>query len=176
MSGFSKIPRVLVEAYDRWRWSRDEILFSPGQYVIENNLLVPHFLARLHFMTIGTISDASFSPLLQTAWYLDVNPDVASSRMTTSYHFLKYGLAENRSPNGLFSAKYCRESGGCDSSRPALLCYLDGGFRNGCEPHPFIDELYFRATNPSGDWKPALVVYLESSTELRTSSLFQVRR
>lgn len=173
---FERVPRIIVEACDRWRWSRNEILFSPGQYVVENNLIVPRFLARLHFMTIGVIRDASFSPLLQTDWYLAVNLDVAGSHMTATYHFLKYGLAEDRSPNAQFSANYCRESGGCDPSRPALLNYLDGGFRGGCEPHPFIDEAYVRETNPSAGSKPALVVYLESSTELRTSRLFQVRR
>jgi|GEM_PF-2973345 len=54
---------------------------------------------------IGTAAEEVMN-LLDAAYYLRINRDVADAGMTASAHFLQYGLYEGRLPSALFSPDY----------------------------------------------------------------------
>jgi hypothetical protein len=90
--------------------------------------------------------------LLDAAFYLRTNPDVAAARMDPFKHYVRYGAAEGRQPHPLFDPAHYLAS--CPAARNAnnpLLHFLEqtGSWAN---PHPLFDcEAYVRANPGAGN-------------------------
>ena len=122
-------------------------------------------LLRLQQKTVTTSEPVShlpaskFSPLFDTDWYLEKNPDVKKAGMDPLQHYLRYGAQEGRDPHPLFDAKWYL------SQRPELPKvgltplehYVSYGAREGCSPHPEFDSQFYIKNHPEsvvGDMTP----------------------
>jgi len=122
-------------------------------------------LLRLQQKTVTTSEPGShlpvskFSPLFDTGWYLEKNPDVKKVGMDPLQHYLRYGAQEGRDPHPLFDAKWYL------SQKPELPKvgltplehYVSHGAREGCSPHPEFDSGFYIKNHPEsviGDMTP----------------------
>ncbi len=85
--------------------------------------------------------------LLDAAWYLAANPDVAQAGLDPLDHFVRFGAAEGRAPNAWFDPDWYRRQ--CADAGPggldALLHYQRAGDRQGLRPMPLFDPAWHRA-------------------------------
>jgi glycosyltransferase involved in cell wall biosynthesis len=122
-------------------------------------------LLRLQQKTVTTgepvshLPASKFSPLFDTDWYLEKNPDVKKLGMDPLQHYLRYGAQEGRDPHPLFDAKWY------SSQKPELPKvgltplehYVSYGAREGCSPHPEFDSQFYIKNHPEsvlGDMTP----------------------
>ena len=122
-------------------------------------------LLRLQQKTVTTSEPVShlpaskFSPLFDTEWYLEKNPDVKKAGMDPLQHYLRYGAQEGHDPHPLFDAKWYL------SQKPELPKvgltplehYVSHGAREGCSPHPEFDSEFYIKNHPEsviGDMTP----------------------
>jgi O-antigen biosynthesis protein len=104
--------------------------------------------------------------LFDAAFYLQHNPDVASSGQDPLLHFLAQGWREGRRPHPLFDTPHYLRA------HPQLLAagvnplvdFVTSGWRSGRDPNPLFDTAYYLAAHPrvaAGGVNP-LVHYLDS--------------
>ena len=92
---------------------------------------------------------------LDTAYYLNTNPDVASSGIDPLVHYAKSGAKEGRSPHPLFDSSFYLNSnpdvlealaGGVLND--PLTHYIQSGASEGRDPNPYFDSDYYLTQNP----------------------------
>lgn len=81
------------------------------------------------------------SGLLDRAFYLRQNPDIAQAGWDPLLHYFELGAAEGRDPNPLFSAKWYREQN-------PLLHYIRKGWKQRKNPHPLFDVAFYLEQHP----------------------------
>ena len=94
------------------------------------------------------ISDVLDSGLLDVAWYLETNPDVAATGLDAAIHFCCFGWQEGRKPNPWFDPEFYLLS---DDVRARginpLLHYIRYGEAEGRHPAPYFDPGWYRAAH-----------------------------
>jgi len=111
-----------------------------------------------HFERAGQFEGRAPNPIFDTAYYLSVNPDVATEveagTTTAAAHFVNFGQFENRTPNPLFDPIFYREQ------NPAIAAavlqeivtpfehFLKAGQFEGLDPGPLFDTEFYRSRNP----------------------------
>ena len=92
---------------------------------------------------------------LDPAYYLNTNPDVASSGIDPLVHYAKSGAKEGRSPHPLFDSSFYLNSnpdvlealaGGVLND--PLTHYIQSGASQGRDPNPYFDSDYYLTQNP----------------------------
>ena len=86
-------------------------------------------------------------PLFDSAWYLEVHPDVATADAEPLTHYVNHGWREGRPPHPLFDGEWyrARYQDVAASGVEPLRHYLEHGWREGRWPHPAFDaERYLR--------------------------------
>jgi hypothetical protein len=103
------------------------------------------------------------SGLLDAAWYLRKNPDVAAAGMDPLAHYIAYGSAEGRQPNRWFDAIwYIRRYPDVPGrGTEPLLHYAARGDAEGRRPHPFFDAGWYRAAHALPENRSALRHFLQ---------------
>lgn len=90
------------------------------------------------------------SALFVAEWYLSNNDDVRASQADPFDHFIRYGLAEGRSPSPLLDLAFYLDTN--EDVREAkinpLLHYLHHGGVEGRSPHPLFDARWYLKKNP----------------------------
>lgn len=103
-----------------------------------------------HYLREGARLGFNPHPLFDTSFYLDGNPDVASSGYNPLLHFLEAGARERRDPSSLFDASYYLEKyPDVAAAGVNPLChYLAAGASEGRSPNPYFDTAYYLTQNP----------------------------
>lgn len=92
-----------------------------------------------HFEKVGDKLRISPHPLFDTHFYHEKYPDIAHSGMSSLFHYITHGSAENRLPHPLFDTKYIRDQ--LKTKKDPLLLYLESP-PGQYSPHPLFDENY----------------------------------
>jgi hypothetical protein len=97
--------------------------------------------------------------LLDPAFYLRANPDVAAAQMDPLEHYVKYGAREQRQPHPLFEPAHYQAS--CPEARnaPNPLLHFLGQNNRWANPHPLFDCEAYRNAHPEAAGNP-LVDYV----------------
>ena len=96
-----------------------------------------------HFLTSGWKNLVSPSPVFDTKYYLEQNPDVRHANVNPLVHYIKSGDREGRNPHPLFSTKYYRELYSIPQNTSTLGHFLTEGWKQGFQPCPlFFTEWY----------------------------------
>ena len=102
------------------------------------------------------------SGLLDAAWYLAGNPDVASAGTDPAGHYAEIGCREDRWPNPYFDPSWYRRAYplGTAAGLLPLLHYLHVGERLGYRPAPHFDPAWYRRAYALGANGSALAHFL----------------
>ena len=116
------------------------------------------------------------SGLLDAAWYLAQNPDVASD---PAGHYADTGCREDRRPNPYFDPRWYRRAypSFARAEMPPLLHYLHVGERLGYRPAPYFDPAWYRrayALGPSGSALAHFLAHRLSGRYAPCAELFAV--
>ncbi len=109
----------------------------------------------------GADLDANSRTLLDQAWYLAANPDVARARMSPLVHYLVTGGREGRDPAPLFDARWYGRAHAAELAATGLTPlehYIRVGAVRGFSPHPAFDTAHYLAQAPvlaPGDLPPS---------------------
>ncbi|WP_047150863.1 glycosyltransferase family 61 protein [Aneurinibacillus tyrosinisolvens] len=87
------------------------------------------------------------SPLFNSEYYLQTNPDVKDSKVNPILHFIFHGVNEGRNPHPLFDINYylLHNPDVRDADINPLVHYLRYGGQEGRRPHPLFDVEYYVA-------------------------------
>lgn len=98
------------------------------------------------------------TPYFDEAYYLRMNKDVAAAvakgQFTAEEHFLKFGAAEKRNPNGYFDAafylaKYSDVATAVNAKKfTAYDHFINNGIKEQRDPSSFFDTNYYLKANP----------------------------
>ncbi|MFL5283107.1 MAG: glycosyltransferase [Rhodopila sp.] len=104
--------------------------------------------------TLIRVMTGFFDPL----WYAASYPDVASADIDPMLHFIRFGLAENRSPNRFFDCDwYLRHYPDVQAAGVhPLLHYLASGAAEMRNPHPRFDATFYVEQHPEATANPLL--------------------
>jgi hypothetical protein len=117
------------------------LLFNPDYYrsqAAARGLTIGDPLT--HFDEIGGTLGLSPHPLFDSAFYLEVNPDVKSAGDNPLRHYLLHGDRENRNPHRLFNTAYYKSRAGINGN--GVLHYIRTGGRS-IDPHECFDTAYY---------------------------------
>lgn len=93
---------------------------------------------------------AHASPLFDANWYLEVNQDVASTKVDPLYHYLLWGAKEGRSPHPLFDSSFYLSQLPSDVRPVDAFChYINAGWRDRLSPHPLFDVEHYLEVWPA---------------------------
>jgi hypothetical protein len=94
------------------------------------------------------IDDVLNSGLLDVAWYLAINSDVAAAGLDAAVHFCRFGWREGRKPNPWFDTGFylLNEDIRANGINP-LLHYARYGETEGRRPAPHFDPGWYRASH-----------------------------
>lgn len=90
------------------------------------------------------------SGLFDTAWYLDLYPDVAARRIDPVLHYLLHGAREGRDPNRLFSSSWYLATypeAAAAGGNP-LVDYIRNGVTDARDPSPLFATAWYLDSNP----------------------------
>jgi GT2 family glycosyltransferase len=109
--------------------------------------------------------------LFDAQYYLETNPDVASTGVEPFLHFMERGFREKRNPHPLFDLKYYlgQLSDRLSSEINPVTHYLNEGYRSKISPHPLFESSYYRRSNPDlpADLNPLLHYLFKGAIEGR---------
>ena len=90
------------------------------------------------------------SQLFFTSYYLERNPDVASSRINPLMHYILHGAGEGRNPNPLFNSRWyvLRNPDVRKDSVNPLFHYIRFGWKEGRDPGPDFSIAGYLDKNP----------------------------
>ena len=93
---------------------------------------------------------------LDPDWYLRRYPDIARSGDDPHQHFVHYGAAEKRDPNGFFDSAWYIEHNPdvAASGLHPLLHYAQSGAAELRNPHPHFDAVYYVQQHPDAAADP----------------------
>jgi glycosyltransferase involved in cell wall biosynthesis/GT2 family glycosyltransferase len=97
-------------------------------------------------------------PFLDPDWYRTRYPDIAGSNLGPYQHFVRYGAAERRDPNGFFDSAWYVEHypDVAASGLNPLLHYVQAGAAELRNPHPRFDAVYYVQQHPDAAPNPLL--------------------
>ncbi len=89
------------------------------------------------------------SNLFEEQWYLQQNPDVASSGMDALWHYIAFGDKEGRDPHSLFHTRWYLNSNPDLRTAGVNLFwhYLKYGWKEGRRPNQFFDTQWYLQQN-----------------------------
>ena len=95
---------------------------------------------------------------LDPAWYRTRYPDIAAADQNSLQHYINYGAAERRDPNGFFDCAWYIEHypDVASSGLHPLLHYLRAGAAELRHPHPRFDAVYYAQQHPEAAENPVL--------------------
>jgi hypothetical protein len=121
--------------------------------------------------------------LLDQAWYLAANPDVATGRLAPLVHYISSGWAEGRSPHPLFDRDFYAARNAealAATGLSPLEHFVHLGAAQGRDPHPLfsIDHYVAQAPELSQTGENPLAHYLREGwrRDLSPHPLFQAAR
>ena len=118
--------------------------------------LLDYSTAIEHYVAFGASEGRDPSPLFNTDYYLEQNPDVATALAGGSFegdallHYAIAGGSEGRDPNAYFDTSYYVEQnpGVAESGLNPLEHYVLYGSSSGADPSPNFDPQQYLAENP----------------------------
>ena len=92
--------------------------------------------ALLHYLKEGGFTGFNPNPHFDSRWYLETNPDVASTGLNPLVHFVRYGAREGRAPNLFFDVRYYQKENpqAGAAGRNPLEHFISEGMRQGRSP------------------------------------------
>jgi len=104
----------------------------------------------IYYLKAGWNALRNPKSFFDASWYLQENPDVASSKREPLTHYLLRGWRENRSPHPLFDPHwYLKANPDVEQAgKNPWLHYLMRGWREGRSPHPLFDGSWYLQKNP----------------------------
>jgi glycosyltransferase involved in cell wall biosynthesis len=96
--------------------------------------------------------------LVDPGWYRASYPDVQALGADPAAHFVQFGLADGRNPNGFFHRSWYAETypDAAASGLSPLLHYLSHGMAAGYDPHPRFDAAWYVRQHPEAADNPLL--------------------
>ena len=126
--------------------------------IINNNSFsVREYSAAIeHYLETGAAQGRDPSPLFDSQYYFEQNPDVASALAGGSFngdpllHYVEAGAAEGRDPNPYFDSDYylSQNSGVVETGLNPLEHYVLLGSSTGADPSANFDPEFYLAQNP----------------------------
>ena len=112
--------------------------------------------AVAHYDAHGATERRDPSPLFDTQYYLQQNPDVASALAGGNFngdpllHYVEAGATEGRDPNPYFDSDYylAQNPGITEAGLNPLEHYVLFGSSSGADPSPNFDPNYYLEQNP----------------------------
>lgn len=109
-----------------------------------------------HYVTSGAVEGRVPSPLFDSEYYLEQNPDVASALAGGDFssdpllHYVATGAAEGRDPNAFFDSDYYLSENPevVDTGLNPLEHYVLFGSSSGADPSPDFDPDFYLSQNP----------------------------
>lgn len=110
----------------------------------------------------GLTDEIAASGLLDDAWYLRRNADVAAAGMSALDHFARHGMREGRAPNRYFDPIwYAGENPDIAATDLVpFVHYMRHGDLEGRKPHPLVEPSWYRRAHGLDDGEPALRHFL----------------
>lgn len=144
--------RTLRERYDEYRTAFDRRPTAETAKALEELIGTTTSIDE-----VFAAMDAEFD----SKHYLAMNPDVRSSGIDASFHYLFWGWKENRTPSKFFDpAYYAKKNRDIEEQEFPLAHYLKNGRAKGLPANPVGDQIWFQPFVPSDtDWlqvRPAL--------------------
>lgn len=130
-------------------------------------LSLRRFLAEPGYRTLSP------HPLFDTAFYLEMHPDVAESGMSPLAHYVLHGWREGRDPHPLFTNDWYLAQNPDVAAHGALSAldhYLLHGWREGRRPNPLFNPRTYLERYPdveAGDFEPLTHFILYGENEGR---------
>lgn len=130
-------------------------------------LSLRRFLAESAYRTLSP------HPLFDTAFYLEMHPDVAESGMSPLAHYVLHGWREGRDPHPLFTNDWYLAQNPDVAAHGALSAldhYLLHGWREGRRPNPLFNPRTYLERYPdveAGDFEPLTHFILYGENEGR---------
>ena len=84
-------------------------------------------------------------PLFDKAWYLETNPDVATSGFDPLWHYIRHGCAEGRKPNPFFDPEWylARYPDVAAAGVDPLQHFVKDGAAEGRDPSPMFETRWY---------------------------------
>ncbi len=103
-----------------------------------------------HFATVGILDNHSPSPLFDSQFYLEQNPDVAAAGVPAFWHLLTRGMKENRQPNWFFEREFYLNTYPDlkGSKQGPLKHFFVSGMKEGRKGNVLFDPAYYFEQNP----------------------------
>lgn len=109
-----------------------------------------------HYVAYGAFEGRNPSPLFDTQYYLEQNPDVALALAGGDFsgdpllHYVEVGASEGRNPNPYFDTDYylAQNPGVIETGLNPLEHYVLYGSSLGADPSPNFDSNYYLSQNP----------------------------
>lgn len=104
----------------------------------------------LHYLTHGWKEGRNPHPLFDGNWYLQQNPDVATSGTNPLVHYVRWGWREGRNPHPLFDSVFyleCNPDVAEAEAEPLSHYVLEGGYQ-ARDPHPLFDSRWYARQCP----------------------------
>jgi predicted HAD superfamily hydrolase/GT2 family glycosyltransferase len=101
----------------------------------------------LHRKELAIVAE---SGLFDADYYLTTNPDVAESSLDPMWHYLRYGVLEDRNPNPLFHSQWYlsqNQDVKQDGINP-LVHFVTHGASEGRDPNPLFATRWYQEQNP----------------------------
>lgn len=143
-------PRSYRQAWARANRVLGSGLFDPEWYQRRTGLRLSPLALAFHYELMGRWEGVCPSPLFDTAYYLDQNPDVLAAGENPLLHFLDHGAAEGRRPSVLFDSVYYAERHPelMGTGENPLRHFLRVGGAGGHRPCALFDSDWYLSTYP----------------------------
>lgn len=110
------------------------------------------FRAAAAYARRGPLACGASPTLLDEAWYVSRNPDVAGAALSPLVHYLVAGGREGRSPHPLFDGRFYMHQNAAELAATGLTPlehYVHMGAARGCDPHPLFSIAHYVAQHPA---------------------------
>ncbi|MEM7759503.1 MAG: hypothetical protein AAF298_15460 [Cyanobacteria bacterium P01_A01_bin.40] len=123
----------------------------------DQNIQVSEYVASIeHYLNSGAIEGRNPSPLFDTDYYVEQNPDVATALVGGNFegdpllHYVSVGAGEGRNPNAYFDTDYYVEQNPDVVERDLnpLEHYVLIGSLTGADPSTSFDSSFYLSENP----------------------------
>ncbi|MCC7035352.1 MAG: glycosyltransferase [Acidobacteria bacterium] len=143
-------PRAWREAWQRASQVLASGLFDSEWYQAHTGLRLSPLALAFHYDVAGRWQSLSPSPLFDTAYYLDQNPDVVAAGRNPLLHFVEHGALEGRRPSALFDPAFymAQHPELAVTGENPLRHFLRVGGAAGSRPCALFDSRWYLATYP----------------------------
>ncbi|MEM7594763.1 MAG: hypothetical protein AAF383_25240 [Cyanobacteria bacterium P01_A01_bin.83] len=149
---FKLFPPISVNADE----NENVIIESSGNSIITRTTTAQYVASIEHYLNSGAAEGRDPSPLFDSEFYLEQNPDVATALAGGSFerdpllHYVSVGASEGRDPNAYFDSDYYVEQNPDVVERDLnpLEHYVLTGSSLGVDPSPNFDTSFYLDNNP----------------------------